>query len=313
MIVFPILALILALIILVRSSTLLINSLNWFSRFFLVPEFVIAFFLMAIATSVPELFVGITSTLTGNQLLSLGNILGANVIGLTIVVGLPTILGRGIKIQSKTEQKDIFVSSLLSTAPLFLLLDRTLSRLDGIILLIIITSYFVYVLRSRKDFTKIGEPVYKKDFFRNVLYFTFGIVLLLISAYLAVRMASDIAVKLNIPMIVMGIFIISLGTTLPELIFGIKSVIAKRESMAIGNALGTVAVNSCLVLGLVAVIRPIEILNFRVFMGGAIFLLTSVFFFNLFVRRDENLSWREGVILCLIYLLFVVTEVIVKQ
>jgi len=303
------------------------TDLKW-SKFF------VAFVLMGFMTSVPELFVGISSALNKVPDLSVGNVIGANVVNLTLVMGLAAILARGIKIETSVAKKDAILVIVYVGIVILLLLDGVLSRMEGVILIFL---FFVYVLQlyyaSQRKFPHFlirilqglrvnvnGEKFHreyevnggdKRKFSQivgDLIRFGVGMILLIASARLIVYLADKVATGLGLPMVLLGLVILSIGTTLPELTFGIKAVMKGRKEMILGNAFGSIIVNTVLVLGIVALINPIEIGAFSVFLLSGLFLIFLLGIFAIFVRTKGHLSWREGMVLVMLYVLFVLGE-----
>ena len=141
--------------------------------------------------------------------------------------------------------------------------------------------------------------------------FIFAIVALFISAKFAVKYGTLTSLDLALPAILIGIFIISLGTTLPELITGISAVMSKHQEISLGNIVGSVVTNSTLVLGVASVIHPIKA-DFILFLSSAIFLVVMAFLFATFVQSGRKIDWREGVAMILLYVFFLVVELNLK-
>ena len=137
---------ILSCIILVKTSDWVIYALVGIAKAFGWSEFFITFCLMAAATSLPELFVGITSALNRQSQLSFGNIIGANVINLTLIAGLVAVVGGSLALNKIAGKRDAFWTGLFAFLPTFLILDGSLSRVDGTILLVIAVIYSSYFL-----------------------------------------------------------------------------------------------------------------------------------------------------------------------
>ncbi len=303
---------IIACLILVISGTLLIRSLPKMASYLKISGFVIGFILIALSTSIPELFIGITSALNRTPILSLGDVLGSNVINLTLVIGLVVIFARGIQVKGKVIKRDLFYTFIITLLPLFLMLDRQLSRLDGIVLLLVFLIYLISLLSQKRNRTKNVSNISRKEFLKSSLIFSLGIILLLISAQVIVHFGSLLALELGLPLILIGIAIVALGTSLPELTFQINAVRAKREEMALGDLLGSVSANSALVLGIVALIYPITITDFSLFLVVAGFLIAALILFTILVRTKEKLTWKEGLILVFLYIIFIIVEFSVK-
>lgn len=313
---------------------MVVDALGKISAFFRWSEFLVAFILMGFMTSVPELFVGVSSALGGVANLSLGNLIGANVVNLTLVMGLAAILSRGIKVETSIAKRDAILTLVIVVIVLAMLLDGMLSRVEGAILIFI---FFIYLLQlfhaNQKRFPYFvvrilqalrfsvngdkfqrdyeahnGEKKKVKEIFWDFVKFGIGAVLLLGSAKLIVYLASAVAGSLGLPMVFLGLVILSIGTTLPELTFGIKAVLSGRKEMILGNTFGSVIVNMVFVLGIVALISPIVISAYAVFMGSMVFLIILLIVFATFVRSQGRLSWKEGMVLVLLYVIFLVGE-----
>lgn len=301
-------------LLLARASSSLVLSLSGLARFFQLSEYIISFFLMSAATSIPELFIGISSALGGTPSLSLGNIIGSNLINISLVAGLAAFLSNGIKVESKIRRENFFLIFLMAFLPLFLALDGVISRWDGAILLL---SFFIYILRlvSEKEyFKKILDGV-EFNFnslskaFRNMLRLLLSILMLLFASYLLVWSAQNIMSSIEMGGLLFGIFFIAIGTTLPELFFGIRASLMKHKQMTLGNSIGSVAFNSAFVIGAVSILAPIHMDDgFTKLFPAVIFLFAAFLFFNFFLYTRSRISRREGFILALLYLAFIFVE-----
>ena len=299
---------------LVLSGIYLVKSLGKISHFLHISEFTAAFIIMAVATSIPELFVGISSAVQGSSSLSLGNIIGANIIDLTLIMGIFILLGKGIKSKSKEAGKDVhFMLSSIVLIIILYLIGNSLSRIDGIILLSFFIINTIRMLRKRKKYrAKLKQNSIKRhEIVLNSFIFIFALFVLFISASFAVKYASSLALELNLPKIIIGLFLISFITTLPELVFGVESVIMKHESMSIGNQTGTVFTNITLILGLVALISPIKV-GLSTFLVPVIFMLISALIFAYFMKTGKKLDVKEGIFLIFFYILFIIIEFFIK-
>jgi len=303
----------LACIVLVTSGTLLVKTLTKIAAFLKLSEFVVGFIIMAFATSLPELFVGITSALAKNPALSLGNIIGANIIDLTLVVGIVILIGRGIKIESRKTKTDALYMVFIAALPMVLMLiGSSLSRLDGVILLIAFALYARRILKQRKLFKKeVEDGIKRPEIIITTVLFIFSLALLFLSARFVVEYATLLSVDLALPPIIVGLFIISIGTTLPELTFGIRAVLAGHSQMALGDLIGAVVVNSTFVLGIVSIICPITA-NMLLFSVSAIFMVVVAFLFATFVESGNKLYIKEGISLIMLYIFFVIIEFYIK-
>ncbi len=303
---------VLSCIILVLSGSWCVRSLAKLTKALRLNEFSVGFIIMAVSTSIPELFVGITSAFEGTPLLSVGNLIGANIIGLTLISGIIILLRRGIKIKSKTIRKDALYMFFITLIPLALFVfDRKLSRLDGIILIIIFSLYILKLLKQEKEFKSHIKDGFRINILFLLLTFIASLVLLFISSELAVRFGTSLSIELALPVIFIGLFFVSVGTTLPELIFESSAVLKGHPEMALGTIIGSVVANITLILGIVALISPITG-NFIILLSSAIFMIIVSFLFATFVESGSKLSWKEGVSLIMLYTFFVIIEFYIK-
>lgn len=297
-------------LVLIASAEILIKSLTKISLYFKMSDFVVGFMVVALATSIPELFIGITSSLDGAPDISLGNVIGSNIIDLTLIVGILTLLRRGIRIETKAVRTDALYMFIISTLPLALvIMDGKLDRFDGFILLSVFFLYLVkvFVQRSRFHEETIIETVpRRREVAKCVLISGLSVLLLLGSANYLVKSSIELAADLTAPPILVGLFLVSIGTTLPELIFGSGAVIMKHKYMAFGDIIGSVVANNTLVLGAVALLSsyPLEP-SMLLYLTSTFFMVVVAFLFATFVDVEKHILWQEGVALIMLYILFV--------
>ncbi|MCR4284297.1 MAG: sodium:calcium antiporter [Parcubacteria group bacterium] len=299
-----------------RSGSMLVSSLTYLSRLMGLSEYAIAFILMSFATSIPEFFIGISSTVQGAPELSFGNIIGANIINVMVVIGAVAIFSKEIKIESKISRENFWLISLLAFLPILLVSDGIISRGDGLVL---IFSFLIYVFRllgEKEYFSKIlngvkfnHENVLKT--FKHFWKFALGILLLMISSFFLVWSGKIIATNINLPLVFFGLIFISAGTALPELAFGIKASFMDHSSMTLGNALGSIAFTATFIIGTMALIRPIYFVPEFRFTIAVIFLFIGFVLFNFFAYSRSIISRREGFVLILAYVVFLATQYLV--
>lgn len=303
---------------LARSSSLLVGSLAGLARMLGLSEYLVAFILMSFATSISELFVGVSSAASGVNLLSLGNILGANLVNLTLVIGAASLLYGGIEMESKISRGNFWLIFILSLFPLLLGADGIISRADGVILLLSFLVYLWHVLGEKEYFKKIAnhkpagfETVSRT--LKDLLWFFLAVAVLLLSSSVLVWSGTRIAGMAFFGLFSFGVIFVSLGTTLPELAFGIRAALSRHGSMAVGNSLGSVAFNSAFIVGVVSIINPIVIsgLSQFFFVYGA--FAAAFLLFNFFVYKRENISPKEGAALISVYLVFLLLEFWLKN
>ncbi len=317
MLIASIAALIFFCLVLFWASSWIVESLIRIARYLGWREFVVAFFIMAFVGTAPNLFIGISSALHKIPELSFGDIVGGNLFDLTIILGLATLIAKELPAKSKIIQTSALFTLAVAVMPLILIWDGTLGRGDGIILILAFISYIFWIFGKKERFRKIyeqeeGVSLIKefKDFLLDLGKIALGIIILLFASEGIVRFATSFAADLNLPIALIGILIISVGNALPEAYFAIASARRGKTWMILGDLMGSVIMSATLVLGVVALIHPIIITNFSPFIIGRFFLVIAVLFFYLFIRTGKRITRKEAVVLLLIYLLFLVCELL---
>lgn len=317
------LSLIAAIAVLIISGKWVVRSVGVLARAFRVSEYVISFVLLAFATSLPELSVGINAALSGVPELSLGDILGTNIINVTLVMGAVAVVGGSVRLRDYEHFRQNRLFQLAAVlAPLILLLDGTLSRIDGVFLL----GLFVFVLIRLLDIDDriLGRKILRPHLAPHVGHsattrlelWKYGVVLvlsataLLGATYVIVSAAKTAAIALAIPAILIGVLVVATVTSLPELSIGIRSALRGHGGIALGDIFGAASINATFTLGVVAIISPIVLDDLRVVWIGIGFSVVVFSFIFLFLHTKQSLSRGEGCVLISCFVLFVLAQVL---
>jgi len=306
--------------ILIKSADLVAISLKGISRRTKTGVFALSAIIIAIGTSLPEMFVGLSAALEGSPNLSLGNIIGANIANLSLVAGVSGLFIKSVYVRGSLLKRDVTVALVASIAPLILILDLSLSRVDGLVLLAVYGVYITSLFKTQ--YSEIAKGV-RPDYFHKLLRsipvmdghhtkeygrLFLGLALLLWSSNILVRTSQGIATFFNVPLFLIGLIIISIGTTLPEFAFSVKSLKEHEPSMFFGNLLGSIIANSTLVIGLVAVISPIKIIALEDYFIAVLSFIIIFLIFWLFIKSKHRLDRWEAIALIILYALFVFVE-----
>jgi cation:H+ antiporter len=323
MLIWQVLILIFFSFILIKSAEWIIVSLRRIAKRSKVGVFAISAIILAVGTSLPEFFVGITSAIEGVPNISLGVVLGSNIANTALITGLVTLILGKINVHGEYLKRDVFVALVAGLLPLALMADGILGRVDGLVLLFVYASYTASFFKDK--FAEITNEHGKESFFyrfiREVNHIDFditkeygklfiGLALMLYSSQQIIGSSEKIAISIGIPVFVVGLIILAIGTSLPELVFSLRSIKGREPKMFFGNLLGSTIANSTLIVGLTAVISPITITSF-VDYRNAIITFTIVFvLFWIFIKSKHRLDRVEGLVLVLIYLVFVIFELL---
>jgi len=259
--------------------------------------------LLGLLTSMPELLVGLQSMLRGTTPIAYGDLVGGIVVLLGLVAGLNAIVLGKLEIEKSFSRQDIVFIAVFLGLPVWLAVDGQISWLDG---LLMITWYgllvFHLVQRGSKFKTTIRVESESGNF-KLVLYTILGLAGLVVLSSFIMDTALSIMTLLNLPQLLIGLLIFSLGTNLPELTLAVKSWQKQARDLSLGNLMGSAMAN-VIVLGVLSLLRPL-----LVNLGGMFIFLASAFlllqvFFIWFSDNDGAISRQEGIWLVVIYLLF---------
>lgn len=312
--------------LLIRSTNILMSGLDEITERTKIDAFGITAFFLALATSLPELFVAVTAAIRGNPEISIGNVLGSNIANLSLVLGGAALIAGSVKATDKFINGEVFHTFLAGSLPLILLLDGSLTRFDGLLLLVVYVLYNMTVLQERRHeivkkekreavwWKRWWAQISDRDVERSMGKIVIGVALLIFSADMLVRLAEQVAAKSGVPMILVGLVLVALGTSLPELSFEIVALRKKEANMALGNILGSVVANSTLVLGVTVLIHPLILHDgLKSYLLATLAFIFVFVFFWLFVRTKQRLDRWEGLVLVIIYWLFVIFEFVKIQ
>jgi len=299
------------------SSNFLVDVLKRVCKFLGWKEFVVSFFIVAFATTIPNFIVDTISALNKVPHLAFGDVVGTNIADLTLIVALSALISKaGLSLPSRTVQGSSIFTIGVAILPLILIHDGLLSKSDGILLLVTFLFYLSWLFQKRERFEKIYDGIYEplglRFFLKNSILLIFSLVLLLLSGQGIVKSAVFFSDYFHFPLALIGILVIGLGTALPELSFTFQAARKSQDWFIVGDVMGSVIITATLVLGIVALLSPIKIVDFSPFAIGRIFLIISALFFLFFVRTDRKITKREAVFLLLIYLIFIFIEILTK-
>jgi len=300
------------------SGELIVKSLIKVAKFLGWKEFVVSFLVMAVIGSLPNLFVGISSALHGIPELSFGDVIGGNVVDLTLAIALAAIFAqKGIPAKSKTVHNTLTFTVIAAILPLLLIWDGNLSRIDGLIMIAFFFFYIAWLFSKKERFVKVCEdtatPIESfKASFSGVIKIVSCLVIFAIASEGIVRSAKYFANTFDWPIVVIGLLIVGLGNCAPEIFFAISSARKNMEWMVLGDLMGAIIAPATLVLGIVALINPIYISDFSPFGVARIFLFIAIAVFYFFIKNDSRISKKEAIFLLFIYIAFILSEVFIR-
>lgn len=295
-----------ALFLVVRGAVLATKYASRLAESFRLPVYTVGFIVVAVISILPETIISITSALQGIPSFGLGVLFGSNVADLTLVFALVVLLvGRGLKVEGGIlKYHDVY--PFLLVLPLILGFDGHFSRVEGA-MLIAIGALFYYSAFKSEGTNEVRPHESLNNRMKNALLLLVGMALLLLGSHYTVLSGVYLATLIGISPVLIGMLVVGLGTTLPELFFALKSVEKREDALAIGDVLGTVLADATIVVGILALISPFSFPQKIIYITGA-FMVVAGFLLFQFMRSRRTLSKREAWVLILFWLLFVLVE-----
>ena len=304
------LLIVIGLVLLILGGNWLLKSAVGFSLRLNIPKIVIGMTVVSFATSAPELIVSVKSALNNHADIAFGNVIGSNIANLGLVLGI-TILISTISVEKsfyKTDWPVMIISSLLLYG--FIAFDGVLQRYEGIILFSFLIIFLIYLLRFQKIAVvdEMPEDDEELPLHKIVLFLVIGGVALWGGSELLIDGAIGMAKNFNVSERVIGITIVSVGTSIPELAASIIAILQKEKAISLGNLIGSNVFNILAVLGVTSMITPITITDQGLLTSDVFWMLGISFlvFPLVFAPAKMKLSWKEGLILLTLYVVFII-------
>lgn len=298
-------------VLLIKGADFLVEGASNVAKKFHIPEIIIGLTIISIGTSMPELFVSITSALEGHADMAIGNVLGSNICNLFLILGLSSII-QAITIKRETRLIEIPICLIISI--FFMAIcnrGNDISRIEGISFILLFALFILYTIVMAfkgKQFDgeeeQIEQEEKKGSVLKDAIAIVLGILALKIGGDLTVNQAVKVAEMFHLSEKVISVTILAIGTSLPELVTSVSAAIKGKSDIAIGNILGSCIFNMLLIIGVSAVISPIE---YNVsYNKDVIILIIGTFILSLFpfIPPKNKMSRANGVIYILMYLAY---------
>ena len=291
--------------LLIVGADFLVDGASGIAKKFHIPEIIIGLTIVSIGTSMPELFVSITSAIDGYSDMALGNVIGSNLCNLLLILGLSSLI-KPVDFQEETRKYEIPMC-LLFTIILMIFSNTSggISRIEAVILLVLFVLFIAYTIymgkKKSKEDSKVVEEKNKNKTIKNIILIILGIVGLKFGGDFVVNNAVNIAKMFNISEKVISLTILAIGTSLPELVTSVTAAIKGNSDIAIGNIIGSNIFNILLILGVSSVIKPITF-NSSYNMDLSILCISTVILALFPIIPPKNkMSRANGLIYVLMY------------
>ena len=311
-----ILFLVIGFVFLVKGADIFVEGSSSIAKKFKVPSIIIGLTIVAMGTSLPEAAVSVTASIANKNALAVSNVIGSNIFNLMMVIGVCAIM-TPVAVNKATLKRDFPFSVICAILLLVLGLigPMSLGHADGVIFLILFAGFIGLMIRSAMKASKEGNAVASEEIeaaeeikimpvWKSVLFIVIGAVGIIIGGDVVVDSASNIAAKFGMSQTLIGLTIVSVGTSLPELVTSIVAARKNEVDMALGNAIGSNVFNILFVLGIAGAISPMAFLTENVI--DIVILVVFSLIVWLFAWTKKEIKRGEGLIMVLLYVLYVV-------
>ena len=291
-------------VLLIYGADWLVAGASGVAKRFQVSNLVIGLTVVAMGTSTPEFVVNMVSVNDGTTDLAITNILGSNILNVFLILGSTALLCP-ICSQATSRKVDIPLASLAGIMVLlFGIFSDGIMRWGGILLLIIFVLYMAYTLRHAKDYTDENNDIQPMNIGKAVALILLGLVGLVVGGEMIVKSAVHIATAAGVSESIIGLTIVALGTSLPELATSLMAAAKKNSDIALGNVIGSNIFNVFMILGCSATIAPLPAYKGFVLDSGMAALGCLLVWLFVMTNKKHEIRWWHGAILLLIYVVY---------
>lgn len=299
-----ILLLIVGMLCLVKGADWFVDGSSSVARMLKVPSVIIGLTIVALGTSLPEASVSITAGLVGNNELAISNVVGSDIFNTLVVVGASALITPFIMdkdIVRRDLKINLFVSFLLAV---FVSINGYLDRWEGLILLVLLVMYIGTLIRSAMQNRTQEENAKTLSAPMSIVYIVVGIAAIILGGNLVVDNATKIAQLLGLSDTLIGLTIVSIGTSLPELMTSIVAARKGESGLSLGNAIGSNILNIIFILGVSSVLSPIAALTENIMDA---WILVVVACFTLWIaKKDDQMTRSKGALFVVIYVVYLI-------
>lgn len=302
-IIIQVVLLIVGFVFLIKGSDFFVDGASSIASLLKIPTIIVGLTIVAFGTSAPEAAVSITSSLTGNNAMAVSNVIGSNLFNMLMVIGVSALLG-DLLMEKSVLNKDLpFLVAITVLFAAFILIGWNITNIEGIVLLIILIAYLLYLIHSSKksaDANKVEKA--KLSLPKSIIFIVIGLAGIILGGDLVVNSASDIAMALGMSETLVGLTIVAIGTSLPELVTSLTALKKGENQLVIGNVIGSNIFNILFVLGASSAISAIPLDSSMLI--DVIFMIAVTILCFIFGKTQEKYDKKEGIILVALFVIY---------
>ena len=301
--------LIVGFVFLIKGSDFFVDGASSIASLLKIPTIIVGLTIVAFGTSAPEAAVSITSAITGNNAMAVSNVIGSNLFNILMVIGISALLGE-LLMEKSVLNKDLpFLVGITILFAAFIIIGWNVSQIEGIILLIILIAYVAYLIKSAKK-SDNANVVEKPKFTlpQSIIFIIIGLAGIVLGGDLVVNSASDIAIALGMSETLVGLTIVAIGTSLPELVTSLTALKKGENQLVIGNVIGSNIFNILFVLGASSAITAIS-LDSSMLIDVTFMVFVTVLCF-IFGKTQDKFDRKEGAILVALFIGYLIFAIL---
>ena len=288
---------------LIKGSDLFVDGASSIASILKIPTIIVGLTIVAFGTSAPEAAVSITSSLTGSNAMAVSNVIGSNLFNILMIIGVAALLG-DLLMEKDVLKTDLpFLVGITILFAIFIIIGWDITHIEGIILLIILIAYIIHLIYSAKKTGAMGvvdKP--KLSLPKSILFILIGLAGIILGGDLVVNSASDIAIALGMSETLVGLTIVAIGTSLPELVTSLTALKKGENQMVIGNVIGSNIFNILFVLGASSSISAIPLSSSMLI--DVVFMIFVTVLCFIFGKTQDKYDKKEGIILIGLFIIY---------
>jgi len=295
-------------IILAISANAVVKSTAYISQRLRIRSFPLGFLILGFATTIPEMMVSYQSVIDRVPQLAIGNLLGGSILLLSLVMGGSALILKRVILDHGMTRRDIGLSTLVVALPAIALWDGALSRFEGLFLVCV---YFLHIVFINHEQNFVSSVEQNAKNVKRPIHAAFigigGLIGLAFSSRYIVFISENLATSFGISPFVVGLFLVTFGTNLPEITLAAQAVIHKKRDIAFGDVLGSAVMNTP-ILGMIGLIAPFSVSDHLKIRATLILLIGTTLFFWWAASSKRDITRKEGIVLLMVYIVFVLFE-----
>ena len=301
--------LIVGFVFLIKGSDFFVDGASSIASLLKIPTIIVGLTIVAFGTSAPEAAVSITSAITGNNAMAVSNVIGSNLFNILMVIGISALLGE-LLMEKDVLNKDLpFLVGITVLFAAFIIIGSNVSQIEGIILLIILIAYVAHLIKSAKksdNANVVEKPKFTLPY--SILFIIIGLAGIVIGGDLVVNSASDIAIAFGMSETLVGLTIVAIGTSLPELVTSLTALKKGENQLVIGNVIGSNIFNILFILGASSAITAIS-LDSSMLIDVTFMVFVTVLCF-IFGKTQDKFDRKEGAILVALFIAYMIFAIL---